>query len=89
MHFTGDRAAAGARHAVGGNELGVGLQLVDVFRDRERVPDLQAIMGQPWHQKGRRQQQQFRPRGGVIRADMVLFKLDTSHFAEQPSAQRP
>jgi hypothetical protein len=62
---------------------------MQVFGDCQRVPDLQAVMGKPWHQEGRRQQEKFCPRGRVVRTDMLLFKVDAGHFAEQPSAQRP
>ena len=49
----GNRAAVGARGSVGGNKLGVRLQLVDVFRDGERVPDLDAVMGEAGNEKRR------------------------------------
>src|SRR5262249_34028543 len=89
MHLAGDRAAVGARYTVGGNELGVGLQLVDVFRDRERVPDLDAVMGEAGDEKRRRQQKEFGPRGWVVARRLWLVELETGHFAKQPTAQRP
>src|SRR5262249_23727846 len=89
MHFTGDRAAVGARDSVGGNKLGVRLQLVDVFRDGERVPDLDAVMGEAGDKKRRRQQKEFGPRGWVVARRLSFLELETGHFAKQPPAQRP
>src|SRR5260370_40094033 len=89
MHFAGDRAAAGARDPLGGNEPGIGLQLVDIFGDGERVPDLDAVMGEAGDEKRRRQQKKLGPRGWVVARRLLLLELETGHFAEQPPAPRP
>ena len=44
VHLAADRAAMRARHAVGRQQAGVGLDLVQVLGDRQRVPDLDAVV---------------------------------------------
>jgi hypothetical protein len=53
-----------ARGAIPRDEAGVRLELVEVFGDRERVPDLHAVVLEAGDEKRGREQQQLRPRGG-------------------------
>ena len=89
VHLAGYRAAMGALDALGGQQMGFWFQLGEVLRDRERVPDLGAIVVQAGHQKRRRQQQELRSRRGIIGGHRLLDELQAGHLAEQPAAQRP
>src|SRR5262249_51517843 len=88
-HFTRDRSTMGARATLCGHELGLGLQFVDIFRNGECVPDLDAVVGETGDEKRRRQQQEFGPRSGVVAGRLLLLELETGHLAKQPAAQRP
>src|SRR5205807_2069331 len=46
MHLAGDRAAAGARRSARRHQLGLGAELIEVFGDRQRIPDLDAVVGE-------------------------------------------
>jgi hypothetical protein len=50
-----------------GSRPGLGLDLVQVFADGQRVPDLDAAVLQRGHQHGRRQQQHLGLHGRVVR----------------------
>ena len=89
MHFARDRAATRALGALLRQQARRGQQFMEIFGDGERVPDLDAIVGQAGDQERRRQQQQLGPRRGVVAADHLLLELQAGHFAQQPSAQRP
>ena len=78
-----------ARGAVRRQQPGVGFELVEIFRDRQRVPDLDAVMRQARHQEGGREQQQFGAGGGVVARQDLLVEIEARHLAEQPAAQRP
>ncbi len=89
VHLARDRAAARAIGPIVRHKLSIGLDLVEIFGDRERVPDLHAFVGEAGHQERRRQQQQFGTCRGVVAARLLLLECEASHLAEQPSAQRP
>jgi hypothetical protein len=44
MHLAADGAAVRARADVGGQQAGLGLDLVEVLADGQRVPDLDAVV---------------------------------------------
>ncbi len=79
----------GARGAVERHQLGAGIELVEIFRDGKRVPDLDAIMGEAGDKKGRRKEQEFGAGRGIVTRYLLLLELEASHFAEEPAAQRP
>src|SRR5262249_20820840 len=81
MHFARDRAAAGAGRALLRNEAGIGADLVEIFGDGERVPDLHAVMGEAWDKKRRRQQQQLGPGRGIVARYLDLVELDSRDLA--------
>ena len=89
MHLAADRAAMRARGAVLRQQAGLGHGLVEIFRDRQRVPDLDAVMGQARHQERGRQQQQFGAGRGIVAGDRLLLEIEPGHLAQQPAAQRP
>ncbi len=89
MHFAADRAAMRALRPVGRQQPGLRHDLVQIFGDRQRVPHLDAVMGQAGHQERRRQQQQFGAGRGVVGADMLLLEVQPGQLAQQPAAQRP
>src|SRR4029077_9553481 len=87
VHFTGDRAAMGTRDAVCRQEIGVGLQLVDIFRDRQGIPDLDPVMGETGDQERRREQKEFGPRGRVVARRLPFLEVESGHFAKQPTGK--
>ena len=87
MHLAADRAAAGAGGALGRQQSGFRVQLVQIFADRQRVPDPNPGMGQARHQDRRRQQQQFGAIGRVVDRHRLLGEFDPGHPAQQPAAQ--
>ena len=89
MHLAGDRAAAGARHAVAGIHAGVGTHLVQVLGDRQRVPHRHPVMHQAGHADRRGTQQQFGPRAGIVGCDHLLLEVQPRQPGEQKAAQRP
>ena len=89
MHLAADRAAMRARGERLRQQAGLGQDLVQIFGDRQRVPDLDAVMGEAGHQEGRRQQQQFGAGRGVVAGDSLLLEFEAGHLAQQPAAQRP
>src|SRR6516164_4869561 len=89
MHFAADRAAMGALCPVGRKQSCIRIDLVEIFSDRQRVPDFQVVVSKAWHQERRRQQEQFRSSRGIVCRDLPLFKIKARHFAQQPAAQRP
>src|SRR5213075_177005 len=84
-----DRAAMLPLHAIGGQEAGVRHRLVEIFGDRQRVPDGGALVPQARHQDRRRQQQDFGPRRGVVGGGNDLLEGQAGEFREQPASQRP
>ena len=65
-----------APDAVRRQQAGVGANLVQVFGNRQRVPDGGAVVAQARHQDRRRQQQDFGPRRRVIRrGDELLERI--------------
>ena len=89
MHLAADRAAMRARRRVGGQQPGLRLDLVQVLGDRQRVPHLDALVGQARHQDRRRQQQDFLARIGVVGRNHHLLELEAGEPRQQPAAQRP
>ena len=73
------RRAAGRRRA----------DLVQVLGDRQRVPDLRAIVRQAGHADRRRQQQELLARVGVVGRDHHLVEVEPGEARQQPAAQRP
>ena len=84
---TARQCARRARSA--GKSPASGCDLGQIFRDRQRVPDRHAVMGQARHQDGRRQKQKLRPRRRVVERDGRLLEIQPRHPAQQPAAQRP
>jgi len=82
-------AAMGAGDAVPGIHAGIGIKLVEIFGDRQRVPDAGALVRQPRHQHRWRQQQQLGAIAGIIERDRQLLDLEPGEAAQQPAAQRP
>jgi hypothetical protein len=68
---------------------GFGLEVVEIFGDRERVPDLDAVMGEAGNQERRREQQQFGASGRIIGRYHVDRDVEAGHLAQEPAAQRP
>src|SRR4029077_12232426 len=89
MHLAGDRAAMRAGGAVRRHELGVRLQFIETFRDRQRVPYLDAVMGEAGHEKRRGQQKELGPGRGIVAVGLLFVEFETGHFAQQPTAQGP
>ena len=71
----------GALRLIGRQQAGLGLDLMQILGDRQRVPDLEPVVDQARHQERRRQQQQFGPGRGVVGADMLLVEIEVRHFA--------
>ena len=78
----------GARRAVSRQQAGLRFGFVEIFRDCERVPYLDAIVGETRHQDGWREQQELAPRIGIVRHEDFL-ELEIHEPGEQPPAQRP
>ena len=80
---------------VGGNQFsllgyaGLGVALVEVFGDGQRVPDLHAALRQAGHQDRGREQQDLRARAGVVARNLLLVEVQPGEAAQQPAAQRP
>ena len=72
-----------------GQQAGLGPDLVEVLGDRQRVPDLRAVVRQARHADRRRQQQQLLARVGVVGRDHHLVELEPGEARQQPAAQRP
>ncbi len=89
MHLAADRAAMRARGFSFGSRPASGRVSLRYSRDRQRVPDLDAVMGEAGHQEGGRQQQQFGARRGVVAGDHLLLEVEAGELAQQPAAQRP
>ena len=70
---------------------GVGQDLVEVFGDRQRVPDLDAVMGEAGHQERGRQQQQLGAGGGVVAPTVCSAKSSPAilHNSQPRSDQEP
>ena len=51
-------------------------------------PDLDAIVAQPGHQDGGREQQQLLA-GAEVEIDRAFLEVETRHATEQPATQRP
>ena len=69
-----------------GSRPALGHDLVQVLGDRQRVPDLRALVRQARHADRRREQQQLLPRVGVVGRDHHLVELEARRSA--PSASR-
>src|SRR5690242_6807058 len=89
MHFATDRAAMGALRPIGRKQPRTGLDFVEIFSDRQRVPDFQAVVSKARHKERGRQQEQFRSSRGIVRRNLLLSEIEARHFAEPPAAQRP
>ncbi len=91
MHLAGDRAAMRARGQRLRQQAGVGQDLVEIFGDRQRVPDLDAVMGEAGHQEGGRQQQQLGARRGIVAGDGLLLEFEPAilHSSQPRSDQEP
>jgi hypothetical protein len=81
MHFTRDRAAAGALDPRGRKEAGLRPQFIEVFGDRQSIPDLDTLMGQAGDQKGRRKQKKLGARRGVVAAGLFLLERQAGELA--------
>ena len=86
MNLAANRAAAGAAHTVGRQQPGLRRDFVQELADGERVPDPGSLVSEAGNQDRRRQQQDFRARGGVVWIDRDLLELDAGEFGHQPSA---
>jgi hypothetical protein len=84
-----ERQCARWMHAIGRQQADVRHHLVEVFRDRQRVPDRGALVPQARHQDRRRQQQDFGPCRGVVGGGNGLLERQAGEFCQQPAAQRP
>ena len=89
MHLAADRAAVRARLDVRRQQAGLGLDLVQVLADRQRVPDLDAAVLQRGHQHRGRQQQHLGLHRRVVGRDHLLGEIQPREPAHQPAAQRP
>jgi hypothetical protein len=89
MHLAADRPAVGAGNLVGRQQARFRLQFVQIFADRQGVPDLDRAMLQAGHEEGRRQQQKLCPRGRIVERGDLFVELQPGHFAQQPAAQGP
>jgi hypothetical protein len=89
MHLAADRAAMRPRLHVGRQQARLGLDFVQVFADRQRVPDLDAAVQQRRHPHRGRQQQDFGLHGRVVGRDHLFGELQPGELRHQPAAQGP
>ena len=73
----------------GGPQAGLGLQVVQIFGDRQRLPDRQAAMQQHRHAARRRVLADRRLRLGQVERHHDLLEVDAGDPGHQPAAQRP
>src|SRR6266403_1377319 len=77
------------RNAVRRQQAGVRPDLVEIFRNGQRIPYGSALVAQTWHQDRGRQQQHFRPRGRIVRRGNDFVELQHGKPDQEPAAQRP
>ncbi len=90
MHLATDGPAAGARLGIGRQQAPLGLDLVEVFADGQRVPDLDAAMLAATAPASTTRAAASRP-SSPGRPGEITFSLKSSpaSSAHQPAAQRP
>jgi hypothetical protein len=89
VHLAADCAATRAGGAIGREESSLRPDLIEVFPDGQGVPDLDAVMQQPGDQDRRREEEQFRPIGGIVDGDGLLLEVEAGHSGHQPTPQGP
>src|SRR5271156_2232723 len=62
---------------------------MQVLGDRKCIPHFEAVVDQAGYEEGRRQQKQLGAGRGIVGSDVLLLEIETGHFAQQPTTQRP
>lgn len=88
VDFTANRPAMRPLDAVGRQQAGIGHDLVEVFGDRQRVPDRSPVMPQAGAPGSTTTTAGFPPRRGVIGSGDDLLEFRPQRFCKQPAAQR-
>jgi len=70
-----DRQCA-RKNAISRQQAGIGHDLVEVFRYRQRVPHGGALVAQARHQNGGGEKQDFRPRRRIVRRGDNLVEFE-------------
>ncbi len=65
----------------------IGIKLMQIFRDRQRIPNAGPLMRQPRYQNGRRQQQKLRPVLQIFQRNHLFSDAQSRQSAQQPAAQ--
>ena len=89
MHLGRERASERAGCRVGRPQVGVGKPLGEIFEDRQRLPDLNAAVGERRHLAGARNLAHPLLEVVGIERDHLFFERDSCDLHRDPGPERP